>query len=237
MAKESKKVLREKIERYYHERRMNLLISYICSVIGGFVASVSLAMVLGQTPLKIFQTFNLALYIWGLIFLTLTVLYGLALYIPFVTIPRKMALNNLENNKLNKERQIKQNIPTRTQSTSLEEYFESNSGIFTALAVFSSFAVLTAALTSDLFLSFAGFFISFILISYLLSEMSKLNNGVWGTLLYIGYNLLFISSLVYGINKFWSLTNNSFFPLVLAVVVIFYGYVSIRTLIQAVKGN
>ena len=116
----------------------------------------------------------------------------------------------------------------------IEQYFNKKSGIFTALAIFITFMVLSE--DKSLFLSFSGFFISFILLSYLLSEAEKLEKfDVWGWLLYLGYNVLFIASLLYGLNRYISLFKEPFLTIMIVIAVGFYGFVSLRTFFKQIK--
>ena len=118
----------------------------------------------------------------------------------------------------------------------LEKYFNEKGGIFTALAVFISFSVISSNLASENFLSLAGFFISFLLIAYLLNEMDKIDKlNVWGWLLFIGYNLLFVSLFLYGFTKFHGMFNGSSLKTITGIIVLFYGYISIKSLIKQIK--
>jgi hypothetical protein len=115
----------------------------------------------------------------------------------------------------------------------IEQYFNEKSGIFTALAIFITFMILSEE--KSLFLSLAGFFISFILLSYLLNESDKIDKfNVWGWLLYLGYNLLFIASLLYGINKYSPIIEGISLTILIAVAVGFYGFVSIKILVKQI---
>jgi hypothetical protein len=117
----------------------------------------------------------------------------------------------------------------------IKKYFEKNGGIFTALAIFTTFMFIVSSQTSGQFLAFAGFFISFVLICYLLNDMRELNN-IWFGLLFIGYNLLFIASLIFGLEKFQDLLNKNILTnLVIGIIVIFYGWIIIKLLIRTFK--
>ncbi len=116
----------------------------------------------------------------------------------------------------------------------IEKYFNDKSGIFTALAIFSAFAIISEE--KSLFLSFSGFFISFILLSYLLEEFSKIEKvNTWGWLLYMGYNILFLAMLIYGIDKFNSLNNKVSMTIMVIIVISFYVYTTIKALIKQIK--
>jgi len=111
----------------------------------------------------------------------------------------------------------------------IEQYLNEKSGIFTALAIFITFMILSEE--KSLFLSLAGFFISFVLLSYLLNESDKIDKfNVWVWLLYLGYHLLFIASLLYGINKYSPIINGISLTILIVVAVLFYGFVSIKIL-------
>src|SRR3989344_6855629 len=99
----------------------------------------------------------------------------------------------------------------------IEQYFNEKGGIFTALAVFITFMILSEE--KSLFLSFSGFFISFILICYLLNESDKIDKfNIWGWSLYLGYNVLFIASFLYGINKYTPLYSGIFLTIIIILV-------------------
>lgn len=116
----------------------------------------------------------------------------------------------------------------------IEKYLNEKGGIFTALAVFITFMILSEE--KNLFLSFSGFFINFILISYLLNESDKIDKfNVWGWSLYLGYNVLFIASFLYGINKYSSLYSEIFLNILVLLIVCFYGFVTIKTFIKQIK--
>ena len=116
----------------------------------------------------------------------------------------------------------------------IEQYFNEKGGIFTALAIFITFMILSEE--KNLFLSFSGFFISFILISYLLNESDKIDKfNIWGWTLYLGYNVLFIASLLYGIDKYSSLYSGIFLTIIIVLIVCFYGFVTIKTFFKQIK--
>ena len=115
-------------------------------------------------------------------------------------------------------------------SKELKDYMESNLGIFTSLGVFIALMILS---TNEFnLISVGGFFISFILISYLLKEINI--DNTWSWLLYLGYNLLFVGMLIYGVKNMLS-SIGWLNWLVIACLIGFYGYVSISKLIQAIK--
>lgn len=113
----------------------------------------------------------------------------------------------------------------------IEKYFEKNSGIFTALAVFMAFMVLAGE--KSVLLAFGGLFISFVLVSYLLQGMGKVSpQNTWGFLLFLGYNVLFIGMILYWAdNYFGSIGNKMLDLIVLGIIVIFYFYTLIKTII------
>ena len=116
----------------------------------------------------------------------------------------------------------------------IEQYFNEKGGIFTALAIFITFMILSEE--KNLFLSFSGFFISFILISYLLNESDKIDKfNIWGWTLYLGYNVLFIASLLYGIDKYSSLYSGIFLTIIIVLIVCFYGFVTIKIFFKQIK--
>lgn len=114
-----------------------------------------------------------------------------------------------------------------------QDYFRKNSGIFSAMAVFTALMVFVSAQKEpshqQTFLAFSGFFISFVLICYLLNEIRALDS-TWLWLIYLGYNLLFVASLLYGLNFFAGFFKGTLSVFVLVIIVIFYGYVTLKLL-------
>lgn len=115
----------------------------------------------------------------------------------------------------------------------LKNYFNNNGGVFSALALFTGLMVLTATKSSEHFLGFSGFFISFVLICYLLHDLERIDSS-WFGILFLGYNLLFISSFLFGLNNFSDMFQGKISSVIIWIIVGFYGYVNIRLFLRSI---
>ena len=121
-------------------------------------------------------------------------------------------------------------MANKERKKDFKEYMDSKSGLFTALGVF--IALMIFATSEFNLISVGGFFISFIIISYLLKEINM--NNSWDYLIYSGYNILFVGMFIYGIKNmlsgiYWLDT------LIKVCILGFYGFVSISKLLQALR--
>lgn len=123
----------------------------------------------------------------------------------------------------------------KKSKVTLQKYFDKNGGIVSALGIFSAFMVFVSSFQpTENFLAFSGFFITFTLICYLLNDLKTIHN-IWFWLVFLGYNLLFIALLLFGINKFPTMTEGKLFTVILALVVGFYGWTIIRLFWKTTK--
>lgn len=90
---------KKEIIKHYKGVSLNLAISFLTSVIGGLVSAILIAVIFGQTPDKIYQSFGIPLFLWGCFLIILFFIFFFIFWLIFVYVPRGKELKSLNTQK------------------------------------------------------------------------------------------------------------------------------------------